>query len=91
MDSIGKVMNSMLKNLGIENIIKENEVLLIWDEIVGSRIADNSQPEKIQHGVLFVKVKNDSWRNELLFKKKVIIGKLNNRLGKKIVKEIRFN
>jgi hypothetical protein len=37
-----------------------------------------------------VKVDDDVWRNELTYFKRQIIEKLNEKLGKKTIKEIKF-
>jgi len=39
---------------------------------------------------LVVKVKNATWRQELVFEKQNILTKLNLKLGKKTIREIRF-
>jgi len=79
-----------LRKAGLEKGVKQNTALLVWDEVEGENIAENTSPEKIEHGTLTVKVENSSWRQELVFKKKEIIEKLNSKLGKKTIKEIRF-
>ena len=56
--------------------------------IVGPRIAKNTSAERVKDGILFVKVKSDVWRNELLFYKMELIKKLNLKLGKKVVLDI---
>jgi len=90
MQSVGKIMEEMLDQMGIKRRIKESETLLIWDDTVGERIAGVTVVEKIHNGTVFVKVKNDSWRNELFCNKVSIIHKLNEKLGGRIVKEIKF-
>jgi predicted nucleic acid-binding Zn ribbon protein len=79
-----------LKESGLDKGVKQNTALLIWDEVVGENIAENTSAEKVEHGTLTVRVDNSSWRQELVFKKKEIIDKLNSRIGKKTIKEIRF-
>lgn len=90
MKTLEEAIKNLIKNLGIEDQVQVNQVLNVWPTIVGKRIADVSQAKKIEHNVLFVKVLNDSWRNELLFLKKNIIEKLNKKVGKEIIKDIRL-
>ena len=54
------------------------------------KIGQNTTPDKVEHGVLVVKVKNATWRQELVFEKQNILTKLNLKLGKKTIREIRF-
>jgi len=79
-----------LRKSGLEKGVKQNTALLLWDEVVGENIAENTNPEKVEHGTLLVTVENSSWRQELVFKKKEIIDKLNNKIGKKTIKDIRL-
>ena len=90
MQALKTAIKAFLKESGLDKGVKQNTALLIWDEVVGENIAENTSAEKVEHGTLTVKVDNSSWRQELVFKKKEIIDKLNSRIGKKTIKEIRF-
>ena len=90
MQALKTAIKIFLRKSGLEKGVKQNTALLVWDEVVGENIAENTSAEKIEHGTLTVKVENSSWRQELVFKKKEIIEKLNSKLGKKTIKEIRF-
>jgi len=74
----------------LEKGVAQNRALIIWEETVGPTIANNTKPEAVSHGVLTIKVKTPAWRQELQFQKADIIKKLNHRLGKNTIKEIRF-
>ena len=88
--SIQKVIDNLLKNLGIETRIKESMAVVIWPDIVGQRVAEISKAERVIDGILFVKVESSTWRTELLLHKEKILKKLNQKLGKPIIAEIRF-
>ena len=90
MQSLKIAIDSMLKKFGIDNAVAQNEALNIWNEIVGKTVAKNTQPERVEHGVIIVKVSSPTWRQELYFQKKEIIEKLNNKIGKNVIKDIRF-
>ena len=90
MQALKTAIKVFLKESGLDKGVKQNTALLIWDEVVGENIAENTSAEKVEHGTLTIKVDNSSWRQELVFKKKEIIDKLNSRIGKKTIKEIRF-
>jgi len=83
-------IKALLENLGIAQKILENQVLYEWPSIVGKRIGEVTKAEKIEGKTLFIKVTHSTWRNELLFHKKDIIKKINKRIGKEIVTEIRM-
>lgn len=90
MQQLKTAIKIFLRKSGLEKGVKQNTALLLWDEVVGENIAENTSPEKVEHGTLLVTVENSSWRQELVFKKKEIIDKLNNKIGKKTIKDIRF-
>ena len=90
MEHIQKAIKIFLKNTGLENGVAQQKAIEVWCEIVGEKVAKNTNAESIEHGTLTVKTKNPVWRQELLFQKKEIIKKLNKKLKKNIIKEIRF-
>ena len=80
----------MLRKFGIDNAIAQNKALNLWNEIVGDTVAKNTEPDRVEHGVMIVKVSSPTWRQELYFQKKEIIQKINNKIGKNVIRDIRF-
>jgi hypothetical protein len=64
-------------------------IALSWKDIVGELLAERSAPEKYEHHVLFVKVTNPTWMQELVLIKPMILSRLNINL-KLQVNEIVF-
>jgi len=85
---LNDILKNLIKNLGIERQILENQAIFYWPIIAGPQIAKISSAEKIKDGILFIRVNSDVWRNELLFYKKDFIQKLNKKLGKTIIFDI---
>ena len=90
MQSLKTAIDLMLKKFGIDNAVSQNKALNIWDDIVGKTVAKNTEPDRVEHGVIIVKVSSPTWRQELYFQKEEIIKKLNNSIGKKAIRDIRF-
>ena len=90
MQELKSAINLFLKKNNLETGVNQNNALLIWESVVGDKIGQNTTPDKVEHGVLTVKVKSSTWRQELLFEKHNILTKLNLKLGKKTIREIRF-
>lgn len=88
--SINKLIFQFLKGIGIKDKIEENFAIVYWDSVVGKEIAEKTEPFKVLKGSLFVKVADTVWRNELQYFKNEIIEKLNKKIGKKIIKDIKF-
>ncbi len=87
---LNNLIAQFLRSVGIKDKVEENFAIVYWDTVVGKEISNQTEPFKVVKGILFVKVKDNVWRNELQFFKNEIIEKLNNKIGKKIVKDIKF-
>ncbi len=81
---------AFLKSIGLRDHFEENLAIAFWNTTVGKQIAEHTDPQKVTQGILFVKVDNDVWRNELTYMKNEIIQKLNRKIGKKVIQEIKF-
>lgn len=89
-EKIGKTIEKILINYGIDKKVKESEIIVFWEEVTGKKIAEKTTPLKVIDGKLFIKVSNPSWRNELMLVRPKIIKKINSRIGSQILKEIIF-
>jgi predicted nucleic acid-binding Zn ribbon protein len=88
--SIGDAIEELVAQLGIKKKLHEQDVFVVWDEAVGTRIAGVAHPARMLRGTLIVSVKSGAWRNELSMRKQEIVQKLNKLLGAEIVKDIKF-
>ena len=57
---------------------------------MGRLISDNTAIISFKNKTLTIKTKTPVWRNELALKKKEIIEKLNNKLGEKLINDMRI-
>ena len=90
MQKLKAAINNLLKAAGLEAGVSQNKALLIWDDVVGAKVSENTTPEKVEAGTLYIKASNPTWRQELMFNKEEILKKLNKKLGEKTIKEIKF-
>ena len=90
MRSLKQALDDFVKRADIERPIAQVSALLMWDKIVEPKVRKNTEATTIESGVLTVKSTNAVWRQELQLKKRKIIEKLNKKIGKEIVKDIRF-
>ena len=90
MQHIKLAIKSFLNKSGLKEGIEEQKAIKIWDKIVGPKISNNTEPISIKNGVIIIKTNNSVWRQELQFQKQKIIKKLNQKLKKKIIREIIF-
>ena len=90
MKPIASFLDKLLKDLGIEVKVKETQALIYWPEVVGERISQVTEAKEVKGGKLFIKVKGDSWRNELVYYKGDIISRINDKIGKGVIEDIIF-
>ncbi len=90
MEHIGKALGGFIKDSKIEKGLEQNKAVMIWGEVVGKRIAENTEVDSVESGVVLVRVKTPVWRQELQLQKNDIINQLNTALTKKTIKDIRF-
>lgn len=68
--------------------VKRGKVLSAWDEVVGPQIAKVSENVHFERDQLVVEVAHSAWRHELHMNRDLIVRKLNERAGAKVVKAL---
>ncbi len=86
--SLDTVIPDLLKEFGLDKKARNYSVITGWPELVGERVANATQAEKLDHGVLTIRVKNPVWRYELTMQKTAIMAKIEKEFGKGIVRDI---
>lgn len=66
-------------------------VLGKWDEIVGEKTAAHVKPLHIKNRTLYLKADGASWMNEFQFIRGETIRRINEKLGRPLIKDIRFS
>ncbi len=77
-----------MKESGSEKRIHAQDVLLEWELIIGTKLAQAAKPLRIIDGVLTVKAKNSVWRAELMMRRSEMEKKVNDYFKEEIVKQI---
>lgn len=68
----------------------EAEVFTRWAELVGEKVAQQTEPIRLEKGRLVVRVRTSTWRHQLLFMRRDLIAAMNGRIGQKVIEEIVF-
>ena len=90
MTSLGQTLHRLLRSWGVDGKVRENQALALWDQVVGPRIAENTEALGVEDGKLFIRVLSSSWKTELIFVKSEMIQRLNRAVGRKAIKDIVF-
>lgn len=89
--SAARAFSDVLKRHGIAREVREHRLLLQWDQVVGPRVADRTLPDRLEKGVLWVRVESSSWMHQLSFMKEEIVTQANALCGEELVKDIHFH
>ena len=89
--SLRTVVEALATKLKCESLLREEEVVGAWKEIVGEFFARHSRPFKLNQGILIVNVLQPTLMCELERNyKSLILAKLKKRFGSRTIKELRF-
>ena len=88
---IGDLMTKLMGTLGLRERLREEEVARAWRDIVGEFVANHSTPQKLDKGVLTVRVLQPTVHYELdrVFKPQ-LLAKLKARFGATVIRELKF-
>jgi predicted nucleic acid-binding Zn ribbon protein len=86
--NIGELVKDLLKELHIDQKLKEIRIINSWNEILGANIQRSTSKIFIKNRVLFVYLKSPIVRNELMMMKSDIIKKLNEQAGEKVIDDL---
>ncbi len=87
---VDRIIGTVLGNLDMpEDTAQRGRAMIVWEEISGNA-ADHTRPVSFRGKTLVVEVSHPSWMNELSLRKSELLGKLEEKVGKGVVGDIRF-
>src|SRR5687768_3922793 len=88
--NIAAALENLVGGMESSTRIRESVAMAHWDRVVGPQAAAASEADSVREGVLFVRTKSSVWSHELTFLKATIIARLNQRIGKPVIRDIIF-
>lgn len=85
---LGEALDGLFDELGWRTEVNVHLILGRWGEIVGSTIADHSQPQHYADRVLTVRAESTAWASALRLQAAQIVARLNEALGDGSVERI---
>jgi hypothetical protein len=86
--SIGQALQKFLDESRIKGSIQALQIEDVWEEIMGKTIARYTDELKIINETLFITTHVAPLKHELIFQKEKIKQRVNEALGKNVIKEI---
>jgi predicted nucleic acid-binding Zn ribbon protein len=90
MEQLKKAIKKAISESGFEKEIQQENAVSVWGDVVGDVVSKVTDAISVDKGILVVKTKSATWRQELYMQKKDIIDKINKKIGSTAIKEIRF-
>ena len=87
-NNVGDIIRKLMKNPKLAEKMDELDALDVWKELIGDNLKRFVLSAKMNKGNLCVKLSSSVLRNELSYKKSELKERINQKLGKEIVKEI---
>lgn len=88
-----KIMADVLGDaIGRREVIRAARAQMLfkrWDEIVGQHLANNSKPDRFEHGVLWVSSTGSAWSQEIMLQKHLILERMNLMAGEDLFTDLR--
>ena len=85
-----KILERLTARMGIAARLEREKAVVMWEEAVGKSIARRAKAVSLRNDILFVRVQNSVWLQELSLLKESLIEKINALVGKDIVRDIVF-
>ena len=82
------LINQMLRAYGLGNKLDEMSLVKSWEDVVGRMIAKHTKDVYFNKGIFYVTLDSAPLRQELSYSKTKLIDLLNQKSGKKLVKEL---
>ncbi|MEA4835890.1 MAG: DUF721 domain-containing protein [Anaeromusa sp.] len=90
MQPLSLVLAQAIRKMNIAKPFAMHSLIGHWRQLVGDDIADHSQPQKVEFGVLVVMVDSSVWTHHLTLLKTDILQKIHQYTGEKLISDLRF-
>ena len=88
---LGDVIDKLLKAYNLEDKMKELDLLEAWPDLMGKAVAHRTKSIEIKNQKLLLKIDSSVMREELHIGKQVIIHRVNEFMGKDVIRDVWFS
>lgn len=86
--SIGEAIRQFLNQRNLQGKIHALQIEEVWEKLMGKTIAKYTQEIKIVNHTLYISTNVAPLKQELIYQKNLIIKRVNEVLGDKVVEEV---
>lgn len=88
--NIGQIIDELLKKENLDIALDEHRASALWPQIVGDGINRYTIRRYVKDGVMTVHLSSAALANELMLNRDALITRINEALGREIIREIIF-
>ena len=88
--NIGQIIEDLLKKEKLDVELDEHRASALWPQIVGNGINRYTIKRYVKDGVMTVHLSSASLANELMLGRSALIARINEALGREVIREIIF-
>jgi predicted nucleic acid-binding Zn ribbon protein len=85
---LGDVLEAAMARLPLADELVNYPIWSEWTTLVGAVVAGHTRPKRLRRGVLVVDVDGPEWMHQLRYLKRDLCQRLNDRLGKRVVRDL---
>ncbi len=89
--TLGEAINRLLKAYRIDGKMQEMDIINGWEEMMGKAIALRTTNIYVRDGILHLSISSSVMRDELQYGKQVIIERVNQKAGTKLIRDVWFD
>jgi predicted nucleic acid-binding Zn ribbon protein len=88
--SVGSVLPRVLKGLKLDKVLAAQPAVDLWPQIAGPKTAEHTRAVEVDGKTLVIVVDGPAWMTQLRFLKPQLIKKIDGRMGKGLITDLRF-
>jgi hypothetical protein len=86
--SLAQALQQFLKHSKLKGNMQAFQIEDVWEELMGKTIARYTDSIQIFNQTLFISTSVAPLKNELIFQKEIIIQRVNEALGEKVIRDV---
>lgn len=89
-EPISGLLEAVFEELGVTGKVRECQALLAWGSVAGPQLSQHARAVRVHRGRLQLAVPSAVWRTHLSFSKRLLVERINQRLGHRVIGDLVF-
>lgn len=88
--SIADVLNTYLRETGLEKTVLEDKVVALWPQVMGDTVARLTRSVEVKDGMLIVHISSAALKAQLFECRFDLVKKINDAVGANAIRDVRI-